>query len=186
MNEMTTQVCLKDYMDRDEGWGRQEGRIVFSRLMEMIEDRPGVQVFKFSLDGVRRLDISFASETIVELARRFRGKKGFCFIDLNNQDMLENWDAAAERKEQPLISWSEGFAQVLGPQPKSGAVDAFKFAMERQVARAAEYKAAREDMSLTINNASMKFKQLWQEGFLLRRESVSDSGGVEFTYHRIG
>jgi predicted transcriptional regulator len=32
----------------------------------------------------------------------------------------------------------------------------------------------------------MKFKQLWEQGFLLRRESVADSGGVEFVYQRIG
>ena len=32
----------------------------------------------------------------------------------------------------------------------------------------------------------MKFKQLWEQGFLLRQESTADTGGVEYVYHRIG
>ena len=177
---------LRDYMDRDEGWGRDEGRLVHSRLMEGVEKNPGILIFKISLEDITRLDISFASETVVELARRFRGKKGFCFVDLNNRDMFENWDAAAVRKEQPLIVWSDDDIKLIGIQPKSGAADAFHYAMERPITTAADYRAARKDQNMSINNASMKFKQLWRQGFLLRRESVSESGGVEFTYHRIG
>ena len=32
----------------------------------------------------------------------------------------------------------------------------------------------------------MKFKQLWNEGYRLRRESAADSGGVEFIYRCVG
>ena len=39
---------------------------------------------------------------------------------------------------------------------------------------------------MTIANASMKFKQLWEQGFLLREESAADSGGMEYVYSRIG
>ena len=49
---------------------------------------------------------------------------------------------------------------------------------------ATEFAAATPKMS--IANASTKFKQLWEQGFLLRREDVAESGGVEFTYYRIG
>jgi predicted transcriptional regulator len=31
----------------------------------------------------------------------------------------------------------------------------------------------------------MKFKQLWEQGFLLRQESSADSGGVEYLYRLI-
>jgi predicted transcriptional regulator len=31
----------------------------------------------------------------------------------------------------------------------------------------------------------MKFKQLWEQGFLLRQESTADSGGLEYVYRRI-
>lgn len=42
--------------------------------------------------------------------------------------------------------------------------------MSRPQTRAAEFAAQR---NLSIANASMKFKQLWDRGFLLRRESAA-------------
>ncbi len=57
------------------------------------------------------------------------------------------------------------------------------FALQRETTRAAEF--IKENKEITIANASMKFKQLWQQGFLLRREDISESGGVEYVYYRI-
>lgn len=183
MNRNPAVVRLRDFMDREDGWGRTQGREVFQRLQAYVEGHPEVQVFRVSLEGVRRIDISFASETVVELARSFRQRKGFCFTDLSDSDMLENWEAAAERKEQPLMVWNGGEGRVIGVKPSSGTVDAFMFALNRPVTRAAEYIAAKP--SVSIANASTKFKQLWEHGFLLRREDSADSGGREFTYRRI-
>ncbi len=134
------------------------------------------------MKGVQRIDISFASETIVELARRYRRTKGFCLIDLTDKDLIENLDAAAERKEQPILLWNGKSASVLGPEPSEGMREAFQFAMARGQSRAAEFATKKR---ISIANASMKFKQLWEQGFLLRRESTADTGGVEFVYQRI-
>lgn len=174
-------------MEEEEGWGRACGREVYPRLVDYVESHPGVLVFKISLEGVKRIDLSFASETVVELARRYRGKKGFCFIDLTNPDMRENWDAAADRKELPLMVWEdEKHGQVIGRKPSAGLVDPLQFALNRTQTKAADYVASRKKDKLTIANASMKFKQLWQQGILLRREEKAPSGGVEYTYQRIG
>lgn len=185
MNEIATQsLRLRDLMSEDDGWGRVAGREAYRRLMEFVETHAGAVVFQVSLEGVRRIDISFASETIVEIARRCRGRKGFCFVDLVDADQRENWAAAAQRAGQPILSWDErGKSIVLGPEPSQGNADAFQFALGRQEAKAAEYAAARKNVSIT--NASSKFKQLWEQGFLLRRESVAESGGVEYVYMRI-
>jgi hypothetical protein len=121
---------------------------------------------------------------VIELARRYRGQKGFCFIDLTDQDMLENWEAAAARKGQPMMVWKGKKGRLIGVEPSRGNLEAFKFALEREHTRATEFAAATPNMS--IANASTKFKQLWEQGFLLRREDVAESGGVEFTYYRIG
>jgi len=79
-------IRLRDFMERDEGWGRAQGREVYVKLIGFIENHPGILVFKISLEGVQKFDMSFASETIVEAARRYRGKKGFCIIDPNNPE----------------------------------------------------------------------------------------------------
>jgi hypothetical protein len=183
MNE-TAHIKLRSFMDAPDGWGRDQGRKVNQALLDHVEDNPGAMVFRVSVDGVKRVDISFASETIVELARRYRGSKGFCFIEMLDADMTENWDAAAARKTQPLLTWSRGKGRVLGVRPSQGTLAAFEFAMDRPRVRAAEFAAATRGMS--IANASTKFKQLWELGFLLRREDVAESGGVEYSYYRIG
>lgn len=174
---------LRNFMDRPDGWGRGQGREVYQRLLEFVEANSGVVVFRISMKDVQRLDISFASETIVELARRYRRAKGFCIIDLADKDLIENVSAAAEKKDQPLIVWRERSASLIGSQPSEGTREAFQFAMGKVQSRATEFAVQK---GLSIANASMKFKQLWEQGFLLRKESTADSGGVEFVYQRIG
>lgn len=184
LNERSKVVRLRDFMNEPEGWGRAQGREVYQRLLDFVEASPGVVVFRISMKGVRRVDISFASETIVELARRYRGSKGFCLVDVDNADVIENWEAAATKKGQPIVIWEGKDGRVIGPEPSQGNRDALFFALRRSQVRAAEFAEATPGMS--IANASTKFKQLWDQGYLLRHESVADTGGVEFVYHRIG
>lgn len=170
-------------MNGPEGWGRSDGREVYQRLLAFVEANAGTPIFRVSMKGVKRVDISFASETIVELARRYRGSKGFCLTDLHDEDMIENWDAAAERKAQPLMLWTNDKPRVLGPSPSAGNQAALQFALSRATSRASEFAEIVGNMS--IANASSKFKQLWEQGFLLRTESAADTGGVEYSYRRI-
>jgi hypothetical protein len=185
MNEIpAVDLRLREFMDEDEGWGRDAGRATYQRLLTFVEKHPGVPIFRVSLTGVRRVDISFASETVVELARKHRGRKGFCFIDLIDMDQRENWDAAALRSGQPIMSWApNGKPIVLGVEPSQGTTEALTFALRKSEARAAEYAAS--DKNVSITNASTKFKQLWEQGFLLRREATAESGGVEYIYFRV-
>lgn len=184
INEKAVVIRFREFMEEPDGWGRVAGREVYQRLLEFVEANPGVMVFRVSMEGVRRVDISFASETLVELARRYRGVKGFCLVDLDDVDMIENWEAAAAKKSQPIVLWTSKDGRVIGAEPSQGNRDALLFALSRPQVRAAEFVEARPNVS--IANASTKFKQLWTQGFLLRRERVSDSGGVEFVYQRIG
>jgi hypothetical protein len=183
MNESAV-LYLRDCMPRSEGWGRPEGREVYPALLNFVEAHPGNKIFRVSLERVERMDISFVSETMVQLAKRYRGNKGFCFVDVPHEDMAENIDAAAIKGEQPFLAWRNTKASVLGPQPAAGTADAFHFALERPYTRVADFVAGNPGISLT--NASNKFKQLWQKGFLLRRERAAETGGVEYVYYRIG
>jgi len=182
MNQIpAVDLRLREFMEEDEGWGREAGRLTFPRLVSFVEQHAGVLIFRVSLAGVRRIDISFASETIVQLARRYRGDRGFCFIDLIDIDQRENFEAAAQRAKQPLLLWNKnGNPEVLGVEPSQGIADALRFALIRKKARAADYANSSRNVSLT--NASTKFKQLWEQGFLLRSETGAPSGGVEYVY----
>jgi predicted transcriptional regulator len=81
-----------------------------------------------------------------------------------------------------MMSWSNGDPLVIGPQPATGTADAFRFALGQPATRVTEFAAA---SGVSITNASNKFKQLWEQGFLLRREQAAESGGVEYVYYRI-
>ena len=183
LNENRNLLVLRNFINDDQGWGREAGRIVYQRLLAHIEATPGVIIFRVSFKSVRRLDISFASETIVELAKRYKGTKGFCLIDLADLDLIENIEAAAVRKSQPLMVWEGDAVRVIGAEPSQGNREALAFALARPVVRAAEFAQAVPGM--LIANASTKFKQLWEQGFLLRREAAAESGGVEYVYYRI-
>jgi hypothetical protein len=158
------------------------GRKVFQRLLQHVERNSDQTVFAISLRGVKRIDYSFSSETIVQLARRFRGGKGFYLVDIASPEIEENIDAAARRVEQPLLVIEAGKHRFIGLAPTPGTKAALDLVVQRPQARAAEIA---DEIEVSVANASMKLKQLWTHGFVMRHESVADTGGVEFIYHRI-
>lgn len=175
-------IPLNELMNRSDGWGRAMGHEVFRKLLEHVESHPDQATFRISFKGVKRADVSFCSESVVELARRFKGSKGFCLVDVGTPDLEENLDAAARRVEQPLMIWDGQKARFLGLPVSLGNQAALAFVLERPQARAAEFA---QNCGISIANASSKMKQLWATGFLMRRESAADSGGTEFVYQRI-
>lgn len=178
MNETAT-VRLRELMPREDGWGTDEGHDVYLKLIRMVEKHPSTLVFRISLAGVRRTDASFPRESVMEVARRYRKKAGFCLVNADGDDLLDNWDAAALKKEQPLFVWLDGGHRLIGPQPSSGVTDVLRLVLKSERIRAAEVA---DKLSLKIANASMKLKQLWEQGYVLRAEDSADSGGIEFTY----
>ena len=71
--------------------------------------------------------------------------------------------------------WEDNSASVIGGSPSAGTREAFQFAIGCPECRASEFA---HQKGLSSANASMKFNQFWNEGFLLRRESAADSGGI--------
>jgi hypothetical protein len=176
-------ISLLTYMDRSDGWGRAQGSQVYERLRKVVESHPTEVIFRISLRGVEHTDISFPRESVVELAKTYRGMRGFCITDLTDPDLYDNWDAGAQRREQPLIRWNEDKSWgILGPQPSIGLLPMFEYVMSVSVAYTNESAA---HLHLKIPNASNKLKQLWLEGYILRRERSANSGGVEYEYLRI-
>ena len=182
MNEEVLVIRLRQFMSGPDGWGHEQGRDVHAKLLKELEANPGRTVIRVSLKEVQRTDASFPRESVVELARRFRGHKGFCLVDLGDEDLLENWDAAALRREQPLICWRDETYRILGPNPSSGNAAILELVMKKGSLTAS---AAARALDLKLTNASMKLKQLLDQGFVLRKEETAPSGGVEYTYIRI-
>lgn len=183
MNEKAVTIRLRDFMQSSDAWGHDEGREVFLKLLRAVEGYAGYQVFRISLEGVRRTDASFPRECVIELAKRYRGAKGFCLSDAGNQDLLDNWEMAADKKEQPIIYWKEDSSyRIIGPQPSRGNQEIFDYVLSVPYATAV---SAAKILGLKLTNASTKLKMLCGQGFLLRRDEPSPSGGIEYIYFGI-
>jgi hypothetical protein len=183
MNQSAGTISLRRHMDRDDGWGNAEGREVFQRLLDTIESDPGKVIYRISLEGVKRTDASFPRESVVELAKRYRGKKGFCLVDISDPDLLDNWNAAAVMREQPLTVWRNGKPEIIGHKPTAGNEQVLKYILSKGEGSAA---SVARDLKLQLTNASTKLRQLEKDGFILRRDEASPTGGIEYTYFRIG
>lgn len=189
-------ICLRDYMDAGDGWGVAEGRIVHARLLDAVEahllaERQATFVFQISLKGVRRTDASFPRESVMQLAHRFREQHGFCLWHLDDPDLIENWEAAARRRVQPMLSWNgtvrEAKARLIGPPLTEGLRGIFDTLLSAGLgATDSALELATPDIAarlgLSVSNASNKLKALWAGGYILRREQVAPSGGIEFRY----
>ena len=155
---------------------------MFSKLLKVVEANPETEIFRISLEGVRRTDASFPRESVVELARRYREHRGFCLVGVQDEDLLDNWDAAALKRDQPIIAWKDEKHRILGPQPSRGNKELLELVLSNRSVSASN---AAKRLNLKLNNASTKLKQLLEQGFILRNEVAAPSGGVEFTYYRI-
>jgi hypothetical protein len=180
MNEIV-RLRLTDYIGgKPEAWGNDQGREVFAQLLAEVEQYPGALIFEISLEGVSRTDASFPRESVVELARRFRKQIAFVVTDATKEDLLFNWDSAAIKKEQPLfVKGADGSWKILGPQLSSAKERLLDYVMKHKKVRTAQVAG---DLFLKITNASTQLRDLWEMGYVLRREEVADTGGVEFVY----
>ncbi len=169
-------------MDRPDGHGTPEGLEVFGRLQATVVALPAGRVINISLEGVDKTDASFPRESVIRLAKELRGVQGICLTDLRDPDLLFNWESAALKKEQPLICWNDSEHVIIGPSPKQGCSEALEFVLKRGETTARELA---DELGLKLPNASMKLKQLFDSGFVLRREDSAQSGGVEYFYTRI-
>lgn len=186
---MAHTVRLRDYMVSDDGWGNKPGVLVHQKLVRVVEERPQVVMFRVSLEGVRCVDVSFARESVVRLAERYRGQKGFCLVDFEGvdgievADILDNWRLAAIDLKQPMTVWTSDGPQIIGPKPTAPAEQLLNLVLERRDLGTPE---AAKTLKKELNNVSTRLKNLTDRGFILRQELPSQSGGVEFRYMAIG
>jgi hypothetical protein len=178
-------IRLVDHMVRTEGaayadgLGREEGRQTHEQLRKIADAHPEVLVFEISLDGVRFIDASFAREAVVSLMKQYRGQRSFCLVDVPSEDVLENFEAGALRLDQPVAAVAPDGIRIIGPRPPEGLKQMLQHVLTTGVTSSTEAASA---LHLGLSNASNKLKTLWRDGYVLRREKVAPSGGIEHEY----
>ncbi len=168
---------------RKPGWGVADGADVRERIQKIIAAHPEVDIFIVSLEGVGRLDASFPREAFGRLIYEYLGKKGFLITDIISENQIDNIEAGANRLEIPIHIFYENKYRVLGNlEPKRTHRNFYELVHTNGWLSVSELS---EKLDVKVNNASNKLKSLVSEGFLLRKEHVAPSGGVEFFYYPI-
>ncbi|MET2900476.1 helix-turn-helix domain-containing protein [Vibrio rotiferianus] len=182
MNQNAMIIKLRDFTKDDHPFGNVQGKDVFHKLMNKVDSHPSCTVFGISLDGIEATDASFPRESVVALARFYRGDKSFYLTDVADQDLIDNWSYAAEAKGQPLVIWSGNQYKVIGPEMTKGTSDMVEFVLDNGSATTASISAA---FGISIPNASTRLKKLYSAGYITRSEEAAESGGKEFIYYAI-
>lgn len=163
--------------------GSAAGREAFTNLREFVESNGRCVLFEVSLEGITNLDSSFARESLVSLAKMFRGERGFVFTHPASPDLIDNLDYIAERKDQPLIvEITDGRYELIGPKLGAELKKVFDYAMEQGTVTTAKVTSK---FDLSTQNASQKLKKLLQMGLLLGSKETAESGGLEYVYQAI-
>jgi hypothetical protein len=181
MNQKSTVIKLRNFTNNAHPFGNVEGKEVFRKLLDFVEDS-GVRVFGVSLEGIEATDASFPRESVISVAKQLRGEKGFYLLDFVNRDLIDNWSYAARAKDQPLVIWSEGDFEIIGPELNNSTRELVEYVLKNGSVLASEVAG---DLGLSVPNASTRLKTLVSHGYILRTEDVADSGGIEFRYSAI-
>lgn len=182
MNQNSVVVNLRTLTSNERPFGNIEGKNVLRKLSEFVELNPNADVFGISLEGIEATDASFPRESVVSLAKQLRGEKGFFLTHLSNRDLIDNWNYAAQAKDQPLVIWNGGSFEIIGPELNKPTRELVEYVLKKGSVLASQ---AASDLDLSVQNASTRLKNLVLQGYLLRSEDVADSGGVEFKYSAI-
>lgn len=175
-------IKLRDFLEEPIAIGNQEGREVYQALLKDIDKNPQISIFEISLAGVDATDASFPRESIVSLAKNLRGEKAFYLTNFKNKDLIDNWQYGAEAKEQPLLIHHESKKFWIGPKVNSATQELLDFIYEQQKFTTS---LIANHFDVSIPNASMKLKKLFNQGYILGEKETASSGGHEFVYRPI-
>nr|WP_297353541.1 DNA-binding protein [uncultured Caldimonas sp.] len=182
MNQNCVVAKLLDFTTSANPFGNVEGKAVFRKLVDFVDAHPQATVIGISLAGIESTDASFPRESVVALAKHFRGEKGVFLTDLHDRDLIDNWTYAARAKDQPMVIWNDDSFEIIGPDLNSSTRTLVEYVLNKRSVLASQAAA---DLGLSVPNASTRLKGLVAAGYFLRAEEAAGSGGIEFKYRAI-
>lgn len=172
-------INLRDHTEDDHAFGNRQGRDTYNRLIDLVDSHQSQVIFEITLKDIIATDASFPRESVVSLAKQFRGEKGFLLSGFKTRDLVDNWNYAAKAKEQPLIIWNEKDHELIGPELNSSTKKLLDFILTEGTTTTSKISDVFE---ISVQNASSKLKKLYNQGFILGSKEVAESGGIEFIY----
>lgn len=181
MKQNKVVLNLRDFTNDDHPFGNVQGKETFRKLVDYIDDHPTTLVFGISLADIVATDASFPRESVVSVAKQYPDR-GFYLEQVQNPDILDNWDYAARAKGQPLVFWNKNKYKILGSELTSSSAELVDYVLTKGFVLASQTAV---DLDITVQNASTRLKKLMEQGYILRTEDVAESGGIEYVYQAI-
>lgn len=187
MKQNVNTINLKQIMDDFKlvGESANEGKVLYNALVSHIDKHPQYNVFYIDVNSAY-FNASFAREGIVKVAKNYRMKKGICLVNVEDEDSLDNILGPVAKLEQPIPYYIHSEFRLIGHKkigiPSKTNLPIFNYMLLNGLSTANEVA---EKFQLKLSNASTKLKALFEEGFVLREEKKSSSGGIEFFYYVI-
>lgn len=187
MNEMkqnSIKTKLINFTNSSLPNGNIQGKETFRKLSDYVDSHPTYQIFGISLEDIKSTDISFPRESVLSVAKLYRGQKGFYLegIDKNDRDLFDNWQGAAAAKDQPMVIWYDDSYEIIGPETSKSNLELINYVLKNNTVTTSKVAF---DLDISVHNASTKLKKLVDQGYIMRSEDVAESGGIEFIYHAI-
>jgi hypothetical protein len=171
-------VKLADYVG--EGWGHEEGREAFAKINRLLTGR-SEPIVLLDARGVKRMDVTFARESVANLVRQHRVGRAL-FIGDASESVRENIDAALARAKLSVLHRSaRGDYQVLGLELR-GHLRATLEIVDRLAPTTAKVVAAQVEGGMNLPACNNRLKDLADAGLVLRVEDSAESGGKEYVY----
>lgn len=184
MKQNSIKIKLLDLTNTTLANGNILGKEAFRKLTDYVDSHPTYNIFGVSLEGIMSTDISFPRESVLSVAKLYRGQKGFYLegLDKNDRDLFDNWQGAAAAKGQPMVIWYENDYEVIGPETSSSNLELINYVLKNKTVTTSKVALG---LDISVHNASTKLKKLVDQGYIMRSEDIADSGGIEFIYHAI-
>ena len=182
MKQNRMQIDLKEIVNDVHAFGNEEGREAYMAISKIIDNNPRVKFFGISLKNIKATDASFPRESVISLAKSFKGEKGFYLVDVHNRDLLDNWAYGASAKEQPILVQTDNGYEVIGTKMNHSNQELLDFIFAKKTVTTA---IVSESFDISPQNASGKLKKLFGQGLIVGNKEVAESGGLEFIYHSI-
>lgn len=163
-------------------FGSQKGREAYAALSKLVHEHSDCTLFEISLAGMQAVDATFVRESVVNLAKCYRGSKGFYLTNSPTPQISSNWTYAARVKDQPLLAVIDGKPQWIGIKLTQAMQELLDYIYGRNTINSVELAEA---FDLSLAHASIKLKKLFDDGYLLRQKLPNHAGGIEYSYHPI-